>query len=148
MHVINLLHCWFTQGTLKEKTVENLEKYVVKDVSLSFKLLICLFVLQFLQGKCNSKKKLFFSFKGKVAIAAEPHDWSRKSFLSHQQWLQIHRSEFTNANTFISSLSEPSELPCCIQTTQQHAIYKHAIYLWQHAIYKERFGMLYIGSFM
>jgi len=125
MHVTNLLCCWFTQGTLKEKTVENLEKYVVKDVSLSvhflkFFWLICFFVLQFLQGKCNSKKKKkhFFSFKGKVAIAAEPHDWSRKSFLSHQQWLQIHRSEFSDANTFISSLSEPSELPCCIQATQ------------------------------
>lgn len=25
--------CSFTQGSLKEKTVENLEKYVVKDVS-------------------------------------------------------------------------------------------------------------------
>lgn len=28
-----LSECFFTQGSLKEKTVENLEKYVVKDVS-------------------------------------------------------------------------------------------------------------------
>lgn len=27
------IRCFFTQGSLKEKTVENLEKYVVKDVS-------------------------------------------------------------------------------------------------------------------
>lgn len=29
-----VLHYFFIQGSLKEKTVENLEKYVVKDVSI------------------------------------------------------------------------------------------------------------------
>lgn len=101
------------QGTLKEKTVENLEKYVVKDVSTWYsgavlqRHTILLFSLLFLEGAdfCQEALSCCFFFScflfffvllppGEAASPPQPDERSGQSFLGYQQRLQIHRREY------------------------------------------------------
>lgn len=99
------------QGTLKEKTVENLEKYVVKDVSTWYssrvpqctqrhtflfffvRKLVCKEALSFFFCSSSLASRLFPP--GEAASSAQSNERGRQGFLGYQQRLQIHWCEYS-----------------------------------------------------
>ncbi len=99
--------CITFQGSLKEKTVENLEKYVVKDVSkpdysdyytnfLLTSVFVTLFHFVCLLIVVYSLQTSFLCLclqLGQITIASKPNERSCQSVPCYQQWLQVHRCE-------------------------------------------------------
>lgn len=79
-------HHFSTQGSLKEKTVENLEKYVVKDVSKMSP--VESGYVKVLEVGVTHRLNITMSFfprQAQTSSPPEPHERSGQSLPGHQQ---------------------------------------------------------------